>query len=185
MEALILAAGESKRAGTCKMAVPLKGKPLLQCNIESFIPFCQRIIVVSGAWEEQVKDLLEPYPLVELVHNRHYRQGMFRSIQCGAALCWEDFFLCPGDYPAIKPATLEALSSSTGDIRVPVFQGKKGHPLYLKKVIKKLLLKEDSRYNLRDFTRSRGMTEVSVEDSGILEDLDTPGDFLKFNGTKI
>lgn len=184
VEAVILAAGESRRAGGCKMEMLLDGKPLLQRNIERFSPVCSRILVVTGAWEEKVKKLVSDYPMVEVIHNPSFQEGMFCSILCGVKESREDFFLCPGDYPHIRLSTLEALASSEGDIRVPVYRRKRGHPVYLKKEVKELLLREDSRYNLREFTRSCGVQEVPVEDPGILHDLDRVEDFQKYGKWK-
>jgi len=179
-EAVILAAGQSLRAGGFKMAFDLGGVSLLGWNIELFSRCCNRITVVGGHKIDRIKALLKDYPKVRLVDNRDYKRGMFSSVLAGAADIEGDCFICPGDYPSIQYDTLKTLLEGEGAVRLPVYKGKKGHPVWLNSSEMDLLRRQDSCYNLRDFIEERGYFPVPVEDGGVLFDIDYKGDYQRF-----
>jgi molybdenum cofactor cytidylyltransferase len=71
------------------------------------------------------------------------------------------------------------LLTTDGEIVIPVFGGRKGHPVLLSGHIAAELLMEDDRYNLRDFIQRKGFQTLMVEDEGILIDLDTTDDYKR------
>jgi molybdenum cofactor cytidylyltransferase len=167
IEGIILAAGFSSRAGVFKMALKLQEKSLIEHTIEAMMDNCRRIILVGGHRIERLKSLV------------------FSSVQEGVRhLRGELFFLIPGDCPFVRQGTyrqlLQAAQSGGGpDIWIPVYRGRKGHPVLIKEFLGAEILKEPVNSTLRDFIRRKGYREVEVDDEGILKDIDTAADIKK------
>jgi molybdenum cofactor cytidylyltransferase len=182
IEGIILAAGFSSRAGVFKMALKLQEKSLIQHTVEAMMGSCRRIVLVGGHRIERLKSLVSGYPEVEVVYNRQYRLGMFSSVQEGVRHLKGDlFFLIPGDCPFVRKSTyrqllLAAQNGGGPDIWIPVYRGRKGHPVLIKEFLGPEILKEPVDFTLRDFIRQKGYREVEVEDEGILKDIDTAAD---------
>lgn len=180
IEGIILAAGLSSRAGLYKMAVKLGNRHLIEWTVEGMLGICTRIIVVGGYRFERLKPLVSVYPEVRVVNNRNYRLGMFSSVQAGIQYTTgELIFITPGDCPFIKKTTFQKLIDAAmkgEDLLIPVYNGRRGHPVLINGKFREDLLKEPVDSTLRDFIRRKGYHCVMVEDEGILVDIDTPKD---------
>ena len=178
-EGIILAGGYSSRAQQNKMALLIDGKPLIMHTIDAMRPFVKRIIVVTGHYDKEIRDLLKEDKEIEIVYNKDYPQGMFSSILCGVALVKDDFFIVPGDIPFINACTYKALLNGKAPVRYPVYQGKDGHPLFIKYELKESLLREGMESNLKAFRNKQDREGIPVDDRNILVDIDTIEDFIK------
>lgn len=184
VEGIILAAGFSSRAGTYKPAWPLDGKPLIHHTIDSMAHSCSRIIVVGGHKIKRLKELTRDYAKVQVVFNENYSSGMFTSVKEGVKhLKGDKFFLIPGDCPLVKKEVYRQLLQARGDIVIPEYRDRKGHPVLIKTSLAEEILREPEDSNLRDFIRRKGYETIEVEDSGILIDIDTKEDFEKASKT--
>jgi molybdenum cofactor cytidylyltransferase len=178
VQAVILAAGLSTRAGRWKMGLPLGDRTVLQRCVESVYEAVCRIWVVTGWQAERVEALLRAYSKVELVPNPDYRQGMFSSVQAGLAhVDAERAFLTPGDYALVPPAVYAQMLSTSADIVIPTYAGKKGHPILLNRSAIHEILKLPADAILRDYVADKGFVTVEVNAPGILLDIDTPQDY--------
>ncbi|WP_315117711.1 nucleotidyltransferase family protein [uncultured Clostridium sp.] len=178
IEGIILAAGLSTRAGTNKLILDIDGKTVIERCIYGMYDLCSKIIVVGGHRMEEIKDILDKYPKVELVYNPDYLEGMFNSVKKGLSHIKEErFFLIPGDYPVISKKTYEKMLKVDRDIVIPVYNGNKGHPLLMKSYLIKELLEDIHYETLRDFISEKGFTSLNVEEPGILMDIDTMEDY--------
>lgn len=179
VEGVILAAGFSSRAGTYKMALEINGETVIERCVKSMYDICSRIIVVAGYRKEVIKEILDKYSKVEVVYNNAYEQGMFTSIIEGFKYIKEEkVFFTPGDYPLISKDVYSTLLKVTGDIIIPSYNGRKGHPVLMKKCIVKELLQSTKFSTLKDFINSKGFVKVNVNEEGILIDIDTMEDYL-------
>ena len=132
IQAVILAGGYSKRAGTYKMTLDFGGKPLLLRIIDTMLLVCESVIVVGGYRIKEIERLLEGYEKVKLVFNEHYDEGMFSSVKRGIREVNADrFFLTPGDYPLINEEICVALTKQIEEIVIPSFMQRGGHPILL------------------------------------------------------
>jgi molybdenum cofactor cytidylyltransferase len=187
IEAVILAAGLSSRAGTFKMELPFDGKFLLLKVIEALITFCSRIIVVGGHNIDKIFHMTQQYPRVQVVNNRQYKSGMFSSVKTGIAEVTASWFLfTPGDFPFIDTSTCRKLLEARErypekDIFIPVHQGRKGHPILVKRSIVPNILAEPDDSNLKIFIQRHGFVRVPVDDEGILIDIDSMEDYRKWS----
>lgn len=179
VEGIILAAGLSSRTGLYKMTLLLNGKTVIENAIDNMSSSCGRVIVVGGHNIESLKPIVERYENAELVYNENYMEGMFSSIKKGLSYIKGDrFFFVPGDYPLISPLVYSSLLSVDGDIVLPVFKGRRGHPLLIKSSLISEILGGEYN-NMRKFVHSKNVIEVAVDCGGILRDIDTMDDYYE------
>ncbi|SKA97723.1 molybdenum cofactor cytidylyltransferase [Caloramator quimbayensis] len=177
VEGIILAAGFSKRANAFKMTLNYKGKTIIENVIDGMLPYVERITVVGGYKIENLEPVIKKYEKVQLIFNEKYEEGMFSSIKKGiSTVKGEGFFLTPGDYPLIEGFVYEKLLSIKGDIIIPVYNSKRGHPIFIKSSqIEKI---NDNKYsNLREFINDNNPSYAYVDCIGILKDVDTMEDY--------
>src|SRR5260221_13672786 len=148
--AIILAAGSSSRmgAGRHKLLLPLAGRPVLEHVIEATLASQARpIIFVLGHQADQVRLHIDAYarhPLVTIVENAHYLQGMSTSLHAGVrALLTTDNVQTPpapeagnglvifGDKPLINKTIIDIIISTWRgkgkNIFFPLYNNKKGN----------------------------------------------------------
>lgn len=179
VDAVILAAGYSSRVDDFKPAMDLFGKSILQRCIESMSDYCDSIIVVGGHQYETICDLVKDIPKVKAVQNEHFELGMFSSVRRGIKDVRSGrFFIIPGDQPVVRTDTFKLLLESNGDIVIPRYKGKKGHPaLFDSKLIEEILSWADTEI-LRNYIHGKEQVIiVDVDDPGIGMDVDTAEDY--------
>ncbi len=176
---IIVAAGKSSRmAPNHKMIMKLNGKTLIERSVNSLLPFCDRIIVVTGAFHQEITESLNGKEKVEFFHNPDFKEGMFSSLKIGLrASTSERILFLPGDCPFMDENVIEEMIEIQDDIVVPVNQGKIGHPVLFSSAVAEELLTESHFLTLREFIRYSDPTLVNVECESILWDIDTPEDY--------
>lgn len=182
VEGVILAAGYSERANAFKPELILVDKPVLNHCIDAMYDVCSRITVVCGFGMAKVIDLVSGFDKVQTVFNPIFESGMFSSVLAGLKQTnAEHVFLLPGDMPMVTPAVyhllLEGLNANTDDVIIPEYQGTTGHPVLMsRRVVHEICCKNKSS-NLKDELANYPLKTVSVNDPGVLMDLDTPEDY--------
>jgi molybdenum cofactor cytidylyltransferase len=186
VSAIVLAAGKSERMGRPKALLPIFGRTFLE-NILSAISrsSVRHTVVVVGHHREQI----EPYITAgaSLVYNADYESGMITSFQAGIRALpagTSGALLCLADHPLLECETIEALIAHLAPDRivVPVFQGRRGHPvLFASSVLEEILeLSVDQGANIVVRKDPGRIIQVPVNSAGILVDVDTPEDFQRF-----
>lgn len=199
ISAVVLAAGESKRFPGNKMvhALSIRGvkKPLIAHTVDKFLSIddIDEVIVVLGGDPCSIVEALEGGPRLKFVVNPNYREGMSSSVKVGVAAVakYADMVLIhPGDVPFISPESVKALLKRAGDLErvgiksfvlVPVYGDKGGHPLLIsKELIPDVLAIGEETRGLKGFLRKARaggyVTNVYLNDVGVLFDIDTPED---------
>ena len=188
ISAIILAAGQSKRMGQPKMLLPWGDKTVLGNVIVTFREAgLQDILVVTGGDRERVEALVGDS--ARTVYNSEFSRGeMLRSVQVGMAEFnpeTEAMLIALGDQPQVQAesvrAVIEGYRESKATIVIPSFQMRRGHPWLIDKKHWIEIQQMKSPRTLRDFinTHANEIYYVSVGDNSILQDLDTPEDYLK------
>jgi len=98
----------------------------------------------------------------------------------------EAVFLSPVDHPLFSPETVRALLRGFQEQRpplvLPALGTRRGHPILLGSSLFPELLEDDlpdgARTVIRRYLEDR--LEVPVEDPGILADIDTPEEYLRY-----
>jgi len=185
---IILAAGESKRMGFPKMLLPVNGKSMIEnviMNVAESVS--DGILVVLGASHEKIADLVRKYD-VRYCYNENYKEGMFSSVQCGFRNLQSGIdavMVFQGDQPFIAPSVINSVIGAYRDsgkgIVMPVFGGKRGHPLLLGMKYSEVVETIDPGEGLRSVARlyKDDVLEVETNDPGILRDFDTYDDYIK------
>jgi molybdenum cofactor cytidylyltransferase len=183
-EGVILAAGKSSRMmGNAKMTMDLNGRTVIQRSIESLRPFCSRIIVVTGFHAEAVMVSAGHCPEVTFVQNADCEKGMFSSLRLGLRHTEaERVFILPGDCPFITYEVCKKLLAGKGDIVLPAYQGKNGHPALLSRKAIEGLLADEQCENLQQYIGANEAEIIAVDRPEILWDIDTPEDYAKAVG---
>lgn len=187
MEAIVLAAGYSSRANAFKMTLPMGQMSVLEQTISKFEGVCSRVIVVAGfqaeiIQEEIAKIIIEnAYSFqIKFVYNENFNQGMFHSIQKGCSeVNAPTFFITPGDCPLVKKETVQLLAKHKGNVVIPSFDYKGGHPIKLSSEVKQKILETNPESNLRVVLGGYEKQYMNVDDAGVLMDVDTPEDYQK------
>jgi len=178
---LILAAGESRRMGSPKALLELHGETFLDRLIGLFSPRCWPVIAVLGARREIVRAGLRRAREAVLVENPDFHLGQLSSMQCGLRAVPADaggvlFTLV--DHPAVAPATIAALldSSAQGPLRIPRWDGRRGHPIWISKRLVPEFLALPAGSSARDVVTQHAseIAYIDVDDPGILADVDDP-----------
>ncbi len=187
MEAIVLAAGYSSRANAFKMTLPMGQMSVLEQTISKFEGLCSRVIVVAGFQAEIIQEEIakiiskNAYSFqIKFVYNENFNQGMFHSIQKG---CNEvnapTFFITPGDCPLVKKETVQLVAKHKGNVVIPSFDYKGGHPIKLSSEVKQKILETNPESNLRVVLGGYEKQYMNVDDAGVLMDIDTPEDYQK------
>jgi molybdenum cofactor cytidylyltransferase len=187
MEAIVLAAGYSSRANAFKMTLPMGQMSVLEQTISKFEGLCSRVIVVTGFQaeiiQEEITEIISKNAYsfqIKFVYNENFNQGMFHSIQKG---CNEvnapTFFITPGDCPLVKKETVQLLAKHKGNVVIPSFDYKGGHPIKLSSEVKQKILETNPESNLRVVLGGYEKQYMNVDDAGVLMDVDTPEDYQK------
>ncbi|MED3562130.1 nucleotidyltransferase family protein [Bacillus xiapuensis] len=187
MEAVVLAAGYSSRAKAFKMTLPLGQMTVLEHTISKFEGLCSRVIVIGGFKAEHVQEEMakicdkNAYSFqIKFVFNKNFSKGMFTSIQKGVSeIIAPCFFITPGDCPLVKKETVRQLAEHKGNVVIPSFNYKGGHPIKLSSEVKQKILDTNPESNLREVLGGFEKKYMNVDDPGVLMDVDTPEDYQK------
>jgi molybdenum cofactor cytidylyltransferase len=164
-------------------------KSLLRYRDETFLdtligllaPRCSPVIVVLGAVAERIR--VSVRQTATFVVNAEWEQGMTSSLQCGLRAVPES---CEGvlltlvDHPAVAPATLDLLLSRPRPVlRIPRYEGKRGHPIWFARPLFGELLALPAGAAARDVMQSHFSEAgfLDLDDPGIVADIDDPEDY--------
>jgi len=181
--AILLAAGASRRMGTCKQLLQLEGKTVLARCLETLLHGgIAEIVVVVAPSGDEVPGAAACYP-VRVVRNAQPDGDMAASICTGraalpATVTGVVVALC--DYPLVRAETIarlaEAHRQAPGHIIVPCHDGHRGHPPLLPR---RLLDALEMPLTLRDLLQDNKelVQHLELPDDGVLIDMDTPEDY--------
>ena len=179
VDIIILAAGKGERAGGFKMGLDIAGKPMVLRAVEVFRRIDGNIIVVGGYRIDKLREILAELPQVTIVENPDYEMEMFSSVQIGARHSTaERFFIHPGDCVLVPPWVPQKMLETDGDVVIPTFRGRGGHPVLMTAAVRDKILREPPSSNLKKVINSVGASRIEVDCDGILFDIDTKEDYL-------
>lgn len=190
LAAIVLCAGSSSRMGRPKALLDFGGKPALTRILETARKAnIHKLLVVLGRQAAEIRagaDLAGCQVLI----NQEPERGQLSSIQLGmskldfatdAALVW------PVDCPLIEASDLEALRAayvkgrrSLMRIFVPVYGGKRGHPMLVDIGFRQPFMELKAGQSARNVMEANPtqVMEVPVSHTGVLLDIDTPEEYV-------
>jgi len=185
--AIVLAAGESRRMGSPKMLLPFNGMTVIEqvlTNIQA--ADTGDILVVLGSGRDEIIRAITKYPVIHC-YNKNYKSGMLSSVQCGFASLPDHCraaLILPGDQPMIGPREISrvahAWKESGKGIVMPVFNGRRGHPLIVDLKYRTEVFSLDGMQGLRVLAdlHPDDIYEAETDDPSVLRDIDTREDYL-------
>jgi molybdenum cofactor cytidylyltransferase len=140
LAAVILSGGSSSRMGSPKALLPYQGRVFLEHLLEvTSHPRIGVRRVVLGAHAEPIAKAVELQP-DEIVINEEWEKGQLSSIQAALRSLPEGtdgILLCLVDHPLISTGLVNDLIAqfyaSRAPIVVPVYEGRRGHPVLFSK----------------------------------------------------
>ena len=192
INAIVLAAGESKRMG--------KSKPLLRFNDKTFldqiistigVSDADRITVVLGAKAEMIKNSID-LSGTNIVINKDYQKGQLSSLIAAIEDTPQEtdaILVCLVDNPFITKEIINKIiakfKETNNPIIVPVFNRQRGHPtLFSSSLFSELVnapKEQGARYVLH--SNAEKVLELETSESTILTGIDTPEDYRFQFGT--
>jgi len=190
ISAILLAAGESKRMGQPKMLLPW-GKGTVLTHVITIFQSAgvTDIIVVTGGVRTQIEELISRLNVRTIYNDEYAKSEMLSSIQCGIRELTRQtqaVLVGLGDQPQVQEGSVrkvcETFQKAKSNLVVPSYQLRRGHPWLVARPLWDEFLKMDTSQSPRDFLNAHAqeIEYVNVDNPSILQDLDTPEDYLKF-----
>ncbi len=187
--AVLLAAGESKRMGSPKLALPWRGEGSLIATLANTFAAAGAapVIVVTGGDREAVERTLDPDRVQPVFNSDYVRSEMLGSIRVGLRAIEDEAieaaFVCPGDLPFLQVDTVCSLRQTwerkRSRILAPSFGRRRGHPVLFVRAMWPEILALEEGETLRDYLSDRAgwIDYMETKDAGVLKDIDTPEDY--------
>jgi CTP:molybdopterin cytidylyltransferase MocA len=191
---VILAAGASRRLGTCKAIVDLGGQSPLERLLTASACFGEPLIV-TGSDDSEIRTFLAHHPSLsphQVTANDAWREGRTGTVTHAAAqLPGRDLCIAPVDCPLVPAKVFElllatwlaALSPATGWLSTR-FQAsadspaRHGHPVVLgRELLTRTRAPDQSLRELR--AGAAPQWAVDVDTAAVLDNLDTPDDLRR------
>lgn len=181
LAAIVVAAGFSSRMGEPKALLAYRGATFLQTITGRLARAgIAPVVAVLNAAVMGRMAAGEAGAGVTCVVNERPEDGMLSSIRRGLEGIppGADAMLCLVDHPAVQPETYDRLREMAqhGTILVPVYNGRRGHPVVFgAEFIGELRTGECPRGARSVLQNHPGaVVEMPVEDEGVILDVDTP-----------
>jgi molybdenum cofactor cytidylyltransferase len=191
---LIPAAGQSRRMGRPKLLLPCGAGTVLEQVVAAVrAAGVADVLVVVGPHGDELQAVAERAGARAL---RLSDETADMRATCVQGLCWleeqlrpaptDGWLLLPADHPTVRPAVVRSLleaaaGTSHASIVVPIHDGRRGHPVWLRWSHVAAIRALPDGQGLNTYIRARaGETlELPWPDDEILRDLDTPEDYRR------
>ena len=181
---IILAAGESARFNSPKALAKIGSKTILHRLQEELLSSkVDEIIVVLGAWADQLKPCLLDHKNIQFVYNKDYKFGQTSSFKAGLRGVSKEskgVMLLPVDFPLIDKKIVDFLCAAFAKenyqkIIIPSFHLKKGHPPIFPIALKKdfLGLKNDEGLNMVALNQPENTVIISIDHPAVIKTFNT------------
>jgi molybdenum cofactor cytidylyltransferase len=183
LAAVILSGGASSRMGSPKALLPYQGRPFLEHLLEVT---AHREIgvrrVVLGAHAEPIAKAVN-LKADEIVINEEWERGQLSSIQAALRSLppgTDGMLLCLIDHPLISAALvqdlIEQFHKKKGPIVLPVYEGRRGHPVIFSATLYDELFNAPHETGARAvvWAHTREIDEVRTNEEGCVLNLNDP-----------
>lgn len=173
--------------GQPKLLLPWRGQTVLAQTIQNVRATTSDVLVVTGAYAEQTQQIAKSLH-TPAIHNPDYAKGeMISSLQIALRQLNDvrGFFVMLADMPLVQPETMCEIVQhwdTHGGIVVPMFEGKRGHPVVFSAEFIPQLLALNWNQTPRDVIQANRshLHLLPVSTQSILIDLDTPASYERW-----
>lgn len=186
--AVVLAAGLSSRMGVQKLLLPFGGKTVIAHIVDQLLASTiGEVHVVVGHQAERISGELSGRA-VSIVNNPNYKSGMLSSVRCGLRNLPKQcraVMVVLGDQPSITTELidqmLQSFAATEKNILVPLYKGKRGHPILFSALYRNEILTQYGDVGLRGLLHghSDDIYELAVSTASVLYDMDCPEDYRR------
>ncbi|MEH7122360.1 nucleotidyltransferase family protein [Bacillus sp. JJ1773] len=192
--AVILAAGTSSRMGQPKQLLELNGLPLLEHVIRVALSadFSEIITVIGCEAAKIQKSISIEDPRFRWIFNEDYLSGQGSSLKTGiinAGDCHSGVMVFLGDLPFIAESTVQSIYQFGKDmlnkqqesfVIQPEYHGITGHPVFFGHPNRNIFMElQGDRGAKAIMNKIPHRQSISMDDRGILFDIDTPESYDK------
>jgi molybdenum cofactor cytidylyltransferase len=176
--AVVLAAGRASRmGGPHKLLETWRGAPLVAHVIDAIAAAgLPPPLVVLGHQAAAVRAALAGRS-VQFIEAADWQDGMGRSLAAGIAAvpaAWDAALVCLADMPRVEPALIAALAAAPGEVVLPEFQGRRGHPVRWPRAAFPQLLALTGDVGGRAVLADFAVRALPAPSDACLDDIDTP-----------
>ena len=196
--AVVPAAGRSRRMGQSKLLLPLGDTTVVARLLEVLQrPEISDTVVVVRADDERLRDevircdagiLQPPQPPPDMRHSVEFALNDIRRRHNPSPD--DGWLLIPADHPLLDSSVLDRLLDQWQKINprilVPTCNGRRGHPTIFRWLLAEevSLIPADQGINHLLQVHADQVSEVGIDNSSVLIDLDTPEDYDRLLGTE-
>jgi len=192
LAAVILSGGASSRMGSPKALLAYQGRPFLEHLLEVTVhPQIGPRRVVLGADAEPIAKAIN-LKADEIVINAEWEKGQLTSVQAALRSLpagTDGILLCLIDHPLISAVLIQELIErfykSGKPIVLPIYEGRRGHPLIFAASLYDELLRAPLETGARAvvWAHSREVEEVRTNEEGCVLNLNDPDTMNKAFGS--
>jgi molybdenum cofactor cytidylyltransferase len=190
LAAVILSGGVSRRMGSPKALLPYQGRPFLEHLLKvTEHPKIGVRRVVLGPHAEPIEKAVALAP-EEVVINESWELGQLSSIQAALRTLpaeTDGMLLCLVDHPLISAALVDGLIkhfyTTRAPVVVPVFEGRRGHPVIFSAVVYGELENAPADKGARSvvWAHKDDVAEHITTEQGCVVNLNDPETFAQLN----
>ncbi|MEM7019619.1 MAG: nucleotidyltransferase family protein [Pseudomonadota bacterium] len=181
IQGILLAAGRSTRFGDDKLRQLLAdGRPMILSAVDALKNQTDEFLIVTNPENTALHKILDEQALpYEICYEA--RLGMGHSLATGVQATAEadGWVVGLADMPFIPPHIILTVVHSLREgssLVAPFYQGKRGHPVGFGSKFKQALIQLTGDQGARDILKSQNshLHRIECDESGILQDIDTP-----------
>jgi len=191
LAAVILSGGSSSRMGSPKALLDYQGRPFLEHLLEvTQNPRIGVRRVVLGAHAEPIARVVALHA-DEIVINEEWEKGQLSSLHAAMRSFpagTDGMLVCPIDHPLISAALvedlIEAFYASHAPVVLPVFEGRRGHPVIFSAAVYEELEKAPMDVGARAvvWAYAKEVFEVGTTEEGCVLNLNDPETLARARG---
>jgi molybdenum cofactor cytidylyltransferase len=191
LAAVILSGGASRRMGSPKALLPYQGRPFLEHLLDVTVhPKIGLRRVVLGAHAGPIASVV-PLKPNDVVINEEWEKGQLSSLQAALRSLpdgTDGILLCLIDHPLVSGALvndlIESFYATNKPIVLPVYEGRRGHPVIFASALYDELLHAPQETGARAVVWAhRGeIEEVQTNEEGCVMNLNDPDAMEKLRG---
>jgi molybdenum cofactor cytidylyltransferase len=170
------------------MLLPFGNSTILENVIAAAVrSHVDRVLVVLGSHRQEIELKIKGFP-VTLTYNRQYKNGMLSSIQQGFQNLPPDArasLILLGDQPSVSPTVINDMiriyTETESGIILPVFKGRRGHPILIDMKYREKVNRLDPKIGLRELIHRHpeDILEMETSNPDIFQDIDDTHDYHK------